>query len=174
MFNPRVELFLVLANESGHRGAPVRRLRWSDIDLDKRLVRWRAASDKGRWAHVTPLTDEATASLTAERARTLAIGDAWIFPHGNDPSRPLTVHAARSMWKRLATRAGLPTGERYGWHALRRRFATELKAEPLKDVCELGGWRNATTPLQSYQKRDEATQRAALARRKKLGTGGLT
>src|SRR5688572_11725069 len=105
LFNPRVELFLVLANESGHRGAPVRRLRWSDIDLDKRLVRWRAASDKGRWAHVTPLTDEATASLTAERARTLAIGDAWIFPHGNDPSRPLTVHAARSMWKRLATRA---------------------------------------------------------------------
>ena len=43
-----------------------------------------------------------------------------------------------------------------------------------EDVCELGGWRNAATLLESYQKGDETTQRAALARRKKVCARGLT
>jgi integrase len=96
------------------------------------------------------------------------------LPARKRPSRPITKDAARSMWQRLAARAGIPLGERYGWHALRRRFATELEAEPLKDVCELGGWRNPATLLEAYQKGDEATQRAALARRRKLSAAGLT
>jgi hypothetical protein len=38
----------------------------------------------------------------------------------------------------LATRAGLPAGERCAWHSLRRQFATVLKHIPLKDLCALG------------------------------------
>ena len=35
-----------------------------------------------------------------------------------------------------------------GWHSLRRKFASDLMDQPLKVLCELGGWKNAKTVLQ--------------------------
>ena len=55
-----------------------------------------------------------------------------------------------------------------GWHSLRRKFATELKEKPLKDLCALGGWKNPHTILLCYQREDEETMREALATRKAL------
>jgi len=74
----------------------------------------------------------------------------------------------------IADDIGLPIEARYGWHALRRQFASELKAAPLKDLCHLGGWKNAQTVLRCYQTPDEATQRTALAQRKSLQVSGLS
>jgi hypothetical protein len=42
-----------------------------------------------------------------------------------------------------------------------------LKHPPLKDLCELGGWKNAQTILKSYQQADHATMRQALATRQR-------
>jgi integrase len=116
-----VELLLVLCHETGHRVGSVRRLAWSDIDLAGRSVSWRAAADKERWAHATPLTDEAVHVLARVRRVHRAIGDAWVFPSPADRKNPWSRHYARDIWERLANKAGLPTGQRYGWHALRRR-----------------------------------------------------
>ena len=44
-----------------------------------------------------------------------------------------------SLW--LAERSGLPKGERYGWHSLRRKFTNELRDLNLKDLAALGGWK---------------------------------
>ena len=44
-----------------------------------------------------------------------------------------------------------------GWHSLRRAFATDLKATPLKDLCQLRGWKSAATLLTYYQQADETT-----------------
>jgi hypothetical protein len=55
-----------------------------------------------------------------------------------------------------------------GWHSLRRKFATELKHTPLKDLCYLGGWKEPQTVLKCYQRADEGTMREALASRKRL------
>jgi hypothetical protein len=44
-----------------------------------------------------------------------------------------------------------------------------LKHAPLKDLCELGGWKNAQTILKSYQQADHATMRQALATRQRTG-----
>ena len=173
-FNPRVECFLVLAHETGHRAASIRQLRWSDVDFEARTVRWRGENDKIGLEHTTPLTDDALSVLQQARARAKAIGEAWIFPHGRDASLPLSEHAAGHMWKRLAVRAGLPAGQRLGWHSLRRTFASELKREPLKDLCHLGGWKNPAVLLECYIKPDQATQREALARRRQLRAGGIS
>ena len=35
-----------------------------------------------------------------------------------------------------------------GWHSLRRKFASDLMDQPLKVLCELGGWKEAKTVLQ--------------------------
>ena len=63
-------------------------------------------------------------------------------------------------------RAKLAAGQRLGWHGLRRKFATELKDTPLKDLCALGGWKDHNTVLKCYQHADEATMREALAKRR--------
>lgn len=68
----------------------------------------------------------------------------------------------------------VPAHDRYGWHSLRRKFASEFKAIPLKDLAHLGGWKDPATILKCYQTPDEATQRAALEQRQSLCVGGLT
>lgn len=53
----RFRVALVLANETGHRSKAIRRLRWSDVNLqdDEPTVRWRGDEDKSGHEHVTPL-----------------------------------------------------------------------------------------------------------------------
>jgi integrase len=168
-----VELMLVIVHETGHRIGSVRRLRWSDIDLDRRMIRWRAENDKIGFAHETPLSKEAVELLTRAQRAQAVIGDAWVFPSPGDESKPCSRHLARDLFERLRDRAQLPKGQRYGWHSLRRKFASELKAIPLKDLAHLGGWKDPATILKCYQKPDEATQRAALEQRQTLRAGGL-
>ncbi len=43
------------------------------------------------------------------------------------------------------------------WHTLRRKWATERKGYPVKDVAAAGGWRDERTILTSYQQVDAAT-----------------
>jgi hypothetical protein len=63
--------------------------------------------------------------------------------------------------------AGITHEAGLGWPSLRRAFATALKPAPLKDLCELGGWKNARTILKAYQQADHATMRQALATRQR-------
>ena len=45
------------------------------------------------------------------------------------------------------------------WHSLRRKWATERKDYPVRDVAEAGGWRDLQTLLRSYQQADDETLR---------------
>lgn len=171
---PLVKLLLVLAHETGHRIGSVRQLRWSDVDVTRKTVTWRPENDKIGFGHATPLTDFAAAALKRARKRQRAIGDAWVFPAPADAREPYSRHLVRDYWERLAETAKLPKGQRFGWHSLRRKFASELKATPLRDLAHLGGWKSAQTILTCYIAPDEATQRAALAHRKSLRASGLS
>ena len=164
----KFELALVLAHETGHRISSIRQIRWGDIDLDGRTVRWRADSDKIGFEHTTLLTEDAHAALQRERQQNPGIGDVWLFPDAEDPAKPCSRHVLVHGWRRAAKLAGLPKGKRLGWHSLRRKFATELKDAPLRDLCYLGGWKEPTTVLTCYQHPDRETQRSALERRKKV------
>ena len=161
-------LALVLAHETGHRIGAVRMLRWSDLELERGTVRWRGENDKIGFEHTTYLSDVAKARLAEFRKARPAIGDAWIFPSPEDGSKPCSRHLVRDWWERGSKLAGLPQGQRLGWHSLRRKFATEMKQAPLKDLCQLGGWKSAQTVLTCYQQPDEVTQRQALATRSVL------
>lgn len=169
-----VDLLLVLAHETGHRIGSVRQLRWSDVDLERKAIVWRRENDKIGFGHTTPLTDIAVAALKAVREAEEATGERWIFPAPEDESQPYSRHLVRDYWERMAKAAKLPKGQRLGWHSLRRKFASELKATPLRDLAQLGGWKCAQTILTCYIAPDEATQRAALEQRKSLHAGGLS
>ena len=62
--------------------------------------------------------------------------------------------------------AKLPHLERGGWHAFRRKWATERKHLPNVDVAAAGGWAGTETLVRCYQQADDATMLAVV-----LGAG---
>ncbi|MDQ6770210.1 MAG: site-specific integrase [Gemmatimonadota bacterium] len=161
-------LALVLAYETGHRLSSIRQLRWSDILWDRKMVCWRGETDKEGNHHLTPLSEGARRCLTEARQRTTAIGNAFVFP--NDRGEDVRERGRfRAWWLRAEKLANLDHDDHWGWHSLRRKFATELKDIPLKDLCDLGGWRSPQTILTCYQESDEETMRRALLNRRPIG-----
>lgn len=164
----RFELALVLAHETGHRIGAIRRLQWSDVDLERRLLQWRGDEDKMGFEHETPLTDVAFSALRDARSAHPSVGQAWVFPAPGDPSEPCSRHLMSDWWKKAEEKAELEHIHGLGWHGLRRKFATELKEVPLKDLCHMGGWKTHRTILECYQKADMDSMREAFDQRQKL------
>ncbi len=166
----RFHVALVLAHETGHRIGAIRKLRWSDVDLEDNMIRWRAETEKTGYEHVTPMTPAARAALSRARDRNPGIGDAPILPSpGRGPNGHMSRYLARDWWNKAEKLAGLEPKKGRGWHSLRRKFASDLKGIPLKTLCKLGGWKTHVTVLTCYQSVDENEMREALEKRR-LGT----
>ncbi len=161
----RFHVALVLAHETGHRIGAIRHLRWSDIDLEARAIRWRAEHEKTGYEHRTPMTAEAVAVLEEAQERSAGIEVAPVLPAPRDPSRCAGRTLVRFWWNRAQKLAGLEPKRGRGWHSLRRKFASDLMDQPLKVLCDLGGWKTAKTVLQCYQRADEGQLRKALEAR---------
>ncbi len=86
-----------------------------------------------------------------------AIGSAPVFPALKDPTRPFDRHLLDNWLRRAFPKAGLKQDPGGLWHTLRRKWATERKGYPEKDVAAAGGWRDERTILTSYQQPDAAT-----------------
>ena len=166
--NWRFHVALVLAHETGHRIGAIRKLRWSDIDLESREIRWRAKHEKTGYEHRTPVTAEALAALEEARRMSTETGEAPVLPAGTDPARCMGRGWAYRLWNRAEKLAGLNPKRGRGWHSLRRKFATDLMDQPLKVLCQLGGWKNAHTVLRCYQRADDGQLRKALESRRRV------
>ncbi len=166
----RFKAALVVAHETGHRIGAIASLRWSDLDLDGGWVRWGKQSDKIGLEHLTPLTQEAVEAFRELQKVCPGIGEAWVFPSPEDPSKPCSRHLFGDWWPKGEGLAGLPHEKGMGWHSLRRKFATELKDTPLKDLCQLGGWKSPQTVLTCYQQPDQDTMRRSLEARRPIRT----
>lgn len=165
---PQFGLALVLAYETGHRIGAIRHLRWSDIDLERDIIRWRGENDKIGLEHETPMTAPLRDALQEARRRSPGIGGRWVFPAPKDPSQPASRFLLGAWWKRAEKLAKLKPEPGRGWHSCRRAFATDLKQVPLPDLCALGGWKDPQTILKCYQKADPVTMRNALDSRIRL------
>lgn len=163
--SPTFALLLAVAHQTGHRVGAICQLRWSDIDLEAGRILWRAENDKIGYEHTTPIDPELSTVLKSAQRRSGSIGASWVFPAVTGEG-PLSRWVAYSWWKRAIKAAKLARVHGRGWHSLRRLFATELRHEtPLKDLCQLGGWKCAQTVLTCYQAADEDTMRKALEQR---------
>jgi integrase len=168
--SPTFALALVLAHETGHRVGALTKLRWSDIDLCRGVIRWRSETDKIRHEHETPISPTLAPASEAAWAARPEEADGWVLPSPRNPAAPASRHLMRQWWERAERRAGLRHKDGRGWHCLRRKFATDLKGIPLVDLSNLGGWRDTQTILKCYQQADESTMRAALASRSALNS----
>ncbi len=162
----RFHVALVLAHETGHRIGAIRHLKWADIDLDRETIRWRSEHEKTGYEHRTPLSARALAVLKQAWRRSPGTPDAPVLPAAKHPLKCVSTSQPRVWWCRAEQLAGLERKHRRGWHSLRRKFASDLMDQPLKVLCELGGWKNAKTVLQCYQRPDEGQLRKALEARR--------
>ena len=163
----RFHVALVLAHETGHRIGAIRQLRWPDIDFEGGTVRWRAEHDKSGYEHVTPVTDEALDALEEVRAMHPGAGEAPVLPAPRNPLAVVGAARLHAWWQKAQILAGLEPKPGRGWHSLRRKFASDLMDQPLKVLCQLGGWKTAKTVLRCYQRADEGQLRRALEDRRR-------
>ncbi len=163
----RFRVALVIAHETGHRIGAIRQLRWSDIDMEGKTIRWCGEHEKTGYEHRTPVTAEVLAVLDEVRRQNPGTGDVPLLPAPKDPSVCVGRWLTRGWWNKAVARAGLQPKRGRGWHSLRRKFASDLMNQPLKVLCELGGWKTAQTVLQCYQRADEGQLRKALGHRRR-------
>ena len=168
--HPRFHVALVLAHETGHRIGAIRQLRWSDIDFEDRSILWRAEHEKTGFQHRTPVTTEALTALREAQGISPGIGDGPVLASSTDPVRCAGGSLLRYWWDRAEKLAGLEPKRGRGWHSLRRKFASDLLSQPLKVLCQLGGWKDAQTVLRCYQRPDDEQLRKALESRPSVRT----
>ncbi|MGE5230791.1 MAG: tyrosine-type recombinase/integrase, partial [Deltaproteobacteria bacterium] len=152
----RLELALVLAEGTGRRIGAIRQLRWSDISVDPPSILWRAEFDKRRREQRVPIPEALAAEIKAIQTRLAAVGDDWVFKQAHKDA-PWAPAQCQDFLRRAEAAAGVERLEGGLWHAYRRKWATERKELPLKDVAAAGGWKDVTTLLTCYQHADEAT-----------------
>ena len=97
------------------------------------------------------MTTDARTALEEARRRNPGIGDAPVFPADTNPGQSVDRFLPTKWWERAEKPAGLEEKKGRGWHSLRRKFATDLMDQPLKVVCQLGGWKTHETLLECYQ-----------------------
>lgn len=155
--HPLLRVALVVAEGTGRRISAWRNLRWDDVDLQAGTIRWRAEFDKKGYEQVVPMSDEVRDALREARKAQAAIGSAPVFPAPKDPTTPCDRHVLDRWLRRGLGKAGITPLKGGLWHALRRKWATERKGYPVKDVAAAGGWRDERTMLTSYQQVDADT-----------------
>ncbi len=116
------------------------------------------------------MTDEAVAALEEARSNATELGEAPVLPAAKDASRGVSRWLLHHRWERTEQLAGLEPKRGRGWHSLRRKFASDLMDQPLKALCELGGWKDAQTVLRYYQRADEGQLRQVLTNRRRVRT----
>ena len=163
----RFYVALVLAHETGHRIGAIRQLQWSDIDFEGGTILWRAEHDKSGYEHITPVTADALDALKEARPMNPATGEAPVLPAPRNPLAGVGAARLHAWWQKAQILAELDPMPGRGWHSLRRKFASDLMDQPLKVLCQLGGWKTAKTVLRCYQHADEGQLRKALEDRRR-------
>jgi integrase len=171
--DPRLPLALTLAESTGRRIGAILKLRHEDLDLDRLPYGWlrfRAEHDKTGHEQWVPLAQVARGVLV-EHMRHVLTGE-WLFPSERKPSQPVDRRTMDRRLEEAYERTGLERLEGGLWHPWRRKWATERKGMPVKDVAAAGGWSDTATLLRSYQQSDEATLTQVVLEAPKLTTNG--
>lgn len=116
---------------SGLRAANVAGLRWSAVDLDRRLAWVHPDEAKARKAIPVPLNGEAVAILQKQIGKHRDV----VFTFKGQP----IVQVSTAAWYKALDRAGI---ENFRWHDLRHTWASwhVQSGTPLNVLQELGGW----------------------------------
>ncbi len=160
--HPQLKLLIVLMETTGRRLSSVLGLRWDDFDFEGQTIHWRPELDKRRRSWLVPMPSRAAEALLRFRAASPQIGSALVFPAPRRIGEPVSVSVAEHWLRRAYVLAGLTKLRGGLWHPFRRKWATERKPYPLRDVAAAGGWSDVQTLLICYQQPDAETLKAVI------------
>jgi integrase len=163
----KMELALVLAEGTGRRLGSIRQLRWEDVDFPRSRIRWRAEHDKKGRESVIPIPSVLLNELRRFQVKLASVAG-WMFPGERMPTQPMDRHQFDKWLGAAERKAGLPKLLGGLWHPYRRKWATERKTHPIKDVAAAGGWKDVETLLTCYQQPDDETLLDVMAEPRKL------
>jgi integrase len=167
----KLDLALVIAEATGRRIGAIRLLFWSDLRLEGgeagNFITWRADADKKGVERVTAIP-EALAEQIRHGIKQLDAIHTFVFASPRNPHAAISRHLLAYWLQKAERAAGLPPLKGGVWHTYRRKWATERKDYPMKDVMAAGGWTDVTTFLTSYQQVDAATQLRVMSAPEKL------
>jgi integrase len=126
----------IFALAVGLRQANVKGLKWSQVDLGRRVA-WVLADDtKGGDAIGVPLNDAAVSILQAQFGK----HPTFVFTFGKKRPRPVSNVNTRA-WQKALRRAGITD---FRWHDLRHTWASwcAMAGVGLHELMELGGWKS--------------------------------
>ena len=155
--HPLLTLALIVAEGTGRRISAWRNLVWDDVDFERATIHWRAEHDKKGFEGVVPISSTVRAALLAQQKAQSAIGKAPVFPSPRDARKPCSRHLVDEWLRRAHRLAKIVPPRRGMWHPLRRKWATERKGYPVKDVAAAGGWKTEEVLMTSYQQADAET-----------------
>ena len=118
---------------TGLRASNVTGLKWSQVDLTRRLAWVHADEDKGRRAIPVPLNDDAVSILERQHGQCRN----FVFTYRGKRIRQVSTKA----WYAALDRAGISD---FRWHDLRHTWASwhAQDGTPLFALQELGGWQS--------------------------------
>ncbi len=157
---PRVHsllpLALIVAEGTGRRISAWRNLVWDDINFEAGTIHWRAEHDKKGYEQVVVMSESVQDALAAQQKKEATIGKTAVFPSPKDP-KPCNRHLFDDWLRRAFKLAKIVPQRRGMWHSIRRKWATERKGYPVKDVAAAGGWKTEEVLVTSYQQADAET-----------------
>ena len=169
----RAEFALVLLEATGRRSGSIRQLRWDDINLAASEITWRADADKKRQQWITPIPAALVEEIRVFRSKLSVVGG-WVFPSEKKPKEVMRRDVFARWILALEKRAGLSKLDGGLLHAYRRKWATERKDLPVKDVAAAGGWKDVGTLLTCYRQADRQTMLAVMSEPRKVTEASVT
>ena len=172
----RLPAALTLAESTGQRINSILMLRRADIDFSRAphgWLRFSAEYQKNGREHWVPLTERCREVLVAHLERLPHTAEGWLFPGERKLSKPVCLSVMSKLLRNAYEYCSLKPFKGGLWHPFRRKWATERKHLPLKDVAEAGGWLDPVTLLKCYQQPDEETLVDVVLNAPKLYEGGV-
>lgn len=163
------QAFMDLVEDLGWRVSAIRQLKREDIDGRKTKtepwgrIKKRGEFDKEGRDMWIPLSSDARRVLDR-----IPVLSGWLFPSPKDQARAWGRFHARNLLKRAEEAAGLDALDGAAFHAYRRKWATERKHLPTKDVAFAGGWKDLRTLERAYQQVDPHTLLSVVTEKRKL------
>jgi integrase len=164
----RLDMAIVLAEATGRRIGSIRQLEWSDVDLERSRIRWRAEADKKRKEWSVPILSALRDELRSFRVKLGGAFGGLLFPSPVDSTVAAQTDVLSGLLLEAEAHAKLPKLDGSLWHAYRRKWATERKHLPLKDVADAGGWSEVSTLLRCYTQSDDKTMLAVMSEPRKV------
>lgn len=174
--------FMELVEGLGWRVSAICALRAADVDrkafptAPHGRIHKRAESDKEGEDAWVPMSATTRAAIDRILSTNPAIGEWPLFPApkakvSRDPKaipKSWSRHHARALLERAEDKAELEHLKGSDFHAYRRKWATERKHLPAKDVAAAGQWRDLRTLETAYTHADEETMLAVVTEPRKL------